>query len=286
MRLKKGTKRLLFIVLTGLILLAYSSFETRWIKITPVIIESQDIPTSFDGKRIVFVSDIHHGTSLSIERVKKLVERINNLKPDIIILGGDYSSREDKYIEPLFDELKNLKCKCGVFGVMGNHDYFVNGGLTKKMMARNGIKICDNKSYWLKINRDSIKIGGVDDPEGSKQEIDSTVFDVKKKDFCILISHRPEYIPKINNDLVDLTLSGHTHGGQVTFFGLWAPVLPSANGIWATFSLSGDTQKYRYGLIQSKPTMQSYITSGIGTRFPHFRFFCRPEIAVLELKKK
>lgn len=286
MKLKKGTRRLFIIILSGVLLLTYSSLETRWIKTTYVTIESPDIPKSFNGIRIVFVSDIHHGASLSRERVTKLVQRINNLNPDIIILGGDYVSRDEKYIKPVFDELRNLKSKYGVYGVMGNHDYFVNGDLTLKMMARNGIKLCDNKSYWLKINRDSIKIGGVDDPDGQDPELDSTVFDVHKKDFCILISHRPEFIDKINDDLVDLTISGHTHGGQVTFFGLWAPILPTENGIWASLSLSKESQKYRYGLLHSKPYMQSYISSGIGTRSPHFRFFCRPEIAVLELKRK
>jgi len=286
MKLKKRTKWLSIILITGIVLLSYASLETRWVKITHVKIESHDIPESFDGKRIVFVSDIHHGTALSRERVTKLVQRINDLQPDIIILGGDYSSRESKYILPVFDELRNLKSRYGVFGVMGNHDYFVNGGLTLKMMARNGIKLCDNKSYWVKIQKDSIKIGGVDDPEGGIQVLDSTIHDVHRKDFCILISHRPEYVKQMNTDLVDLTLSGHTHGGQVTFFGLWAPILPSDNGLWASLTFSPENQKYCYGLFQRNAILQSYITSGIGTRSPHFRFFRRPEIAVLELKRK
>ncbi|MDR3652992.1 MAG: metallophosphoesterase [Paludibacter sp.] len=286
MKLRKRSKRLLVILATGIVLLIYASMETRWVKTTHVTIESPDIPKSFDGKRIVFVSDIHHGAALSIERVQKLVRRINNLRPDIIILGGDYVSLDEKYIEPVFTELGKLKSKYGVFGVLGNHDYFVNGDLSKKMLVRNGIKLCDNKSYWVKINSDSIKIGGVDDPSGSKQILDSTIYDVHKSDFCILICHRPEYIDQIHSDLVDLTLSGHTHGGQVTFFGLWAPILPTDSGMWAGLSLTRESQKYRYGLVHSKTTMQSYITSGIGTRAPHFRFFCRPEIAVLELKRK
>lgn len=286
MKNKKKKKTLIIIFITGIIFLIYSSLETRWIKITNVNIESADIPKSFDGKRIIFVSDIHHGTALSRERVKNLVQRINDLHPDIIILGGDYVSKQEKYIEPVFSELGKLKSKYGVFGVLGNHDYFVNGDLSRKMLVNNGIKICDNKSYWVKINNDSIKIGGFDDPGGSAPEIDSTIYDVKKSDFCILITHRPEFINTINSNLVDLTLSGHTHGGQITFFGLWAPILPSDNGLWAGLSLSNKTQKFRYGLIDSKPGMQSYITSGIGTRFPHLRFFCRPEIAVMVLKKK
>jgi len=286
MKLKKRTKWLSIILITTIVLLSYASLETRWVKITHVKIESHDIPASFDGKRIVFVSDIHHGTALSRERVTKLVQRINDLQPDFIILGGDYSSRESKYIIPVFDELRNLKSRYGVFGVMGNHDYFVNGDLTKRMMARNGIKLCDNKSYWVKIQKDSIKIGGVDDPEGGIQVIDSTIYNVHKKDFCILITHRPEYVKQMNTDLVDLTLSGHTHGGQVTFFGLWAPILPTDNGLWASLTFSRENQKYCYGLFQRNAILQSYITSGIGTRSPHFRFFRRPEIAVLELKRK
>ena len=281
----KQNKLIFILIISSILLVSYSYLETRWIKITRVTIVSPELPTSFDGIKIAFVSDIHHGAALSRERVNKLVHRINDLHPDIIILGGDYISLNEKYIKPVFEELRNLKSKYGVYGVVGNHDCYINGDLTEKMMVKNGIKDCDNKSYWLRINRDSIKIGGVIDPDGGDPESDSTVYDVRRKDFCILISHRPDYIAKIDNDLVDLTLSGHTHGGQVTFFGLWAPILPTKNKLWASLSLTKTTQKYRYGLIHPKPNMQSYITSGIGTRFPPIRFFCRPEIAVLVLKR-
>jgi len=287
MKIKKRTKRLLIAFLSVVLLLIYSSLETRWVKTTYITIESYDIPKAFDGKRIVLVSDIHHGSALSLERVHKMVQRINDLKPDIIVLGGDYVSNEKKYIKPVFDELMLLRSNYGIFGVIGNHDYFVDGDLTLKMMKRNKINVCENKSYWIKIKSDSIKIGGVIDPDGDYDaNIDSTIHDVKMKDFCILITHRPDYIKTMKTDLVDLTLSGHTHGGQVTFFGLWAPILPYENGLWAELATSLESQRYRYGLIHPKPTMQSYITSGIGTRAPHFRFFCRPEIAVLELKRK
>ncbi len=286
MKYKKIIQWIFSIIVTIIVIVSYSSLETRWVKITRVSIKSPDIPPAFDGKKIVFVSDIHHGAALSIEQVQRLVNRINNLHPDIILLGGDYVSLDKQYIRPVFTELRKLKSKYGVFGVMGNHDYFVNGDLSRKMMVQNGIKQCDNKSYWVRIDNDSIKIGGVDDPGGSVPQVDSTIYDLKKTDFCILISHRPEYIKELNSNLVDLTLSGHTHGGQVTFFGFWAPILPSNNSTWASLSLTKESQKYSYGLRHIKPGMQSYITSGIGTRSPHFRFFRRPEITVLELKRK
>jgi uncharacterized protein len=204
-----------FIIL--LIFLIYCHLETRWLKINHVVIRSSDIPVSFDGKKIVFISDIHHGPYLSIERVQELVKRINALEPDIILLGGDYVHREMKYIIPFFNEIKNLKSKNGIYAVLGNHDHWEDAELTKIMMLGNGVKLCDNKSYWVKIKNDSIKIGGVGDLWEDIQLIDSTIHDTKKKDFCILLSHNPDYLEKLNTDKVDLTLSGHTHGGQVTF---------------------------------------------------------------------
>jgi len=274
MRLKKLIKIFSILTILGLMFIIYCHLETRWIKTKKIDIISKDIPLSFIGKRIVFISDIHHGPFLSIERVEKLVKRINKLEPDYILMGGDYVHREPKYIEPIFDEFRNLKSKNGIYAVLGNHDHWEDAELTKQMMKRNSIKICDNKSYWTKIGSDSIKIGGVGDLWEDFQELDSTTFDLKKSDFSILISHSPDYLEYMPKDLIDFTLSGYTHGGQMTFFGIWAPILPSKYG-----------QKYRYGLKQFGD-MQSYISSGIGTITPPLRFFCRPEIVLINLQNE
>jgi predicted MPP superfamily phosphohydrolase len=267
-------KTIIGISIVGFIFFGYCYLETRWIKTNKIEIHSPEIPGSFNGKKIVFISDIHHGSYFSIERVSSLVNRINKLKPDIIVLGGDYVHRERKYIQPVFDEFRKLKSKYGIFAVLGNHDHWESADLTRKMMIINGIKICDNQSYWLKIAADSIKIGGVGDLWEDVQIPANTLDDVKQSDFCILISHNPDYLENIKTDLIDLSLSGHTHGGQMTLFGMWAPILPSEFG-----------QKYRYGLINSGK-MQSYISSGIGTITPPLRFFCRPEIVLITLKNR
>jgi uncharacterized protein len=268
--------KLLWISIISIILVdvffLYCYLETRWIKINRIEIKSDAIPKSFNGKHIVFISDVHHGPFLSIERVANLVKQINNLNPDIIILGGDYVHRDAKFIKPFFDEIYKLKPKIGIYAVLGNHDHWQGAELTRNLLHRNEIFDCDNKSFWVKIGNDSIKIGGVGDYWEDEQILDSTIFDVKKSDFCILISHNPDYLENMKTDKIDLTLSGHTHGGQMTLFGLWAPILPSEYG-----------QKYRYGL-KTFGTMKSYITSGIGTITPPLRFFCRPEIVWIELK--
>jgi uncharacterized protein len=274
MKIKKLIKKLSVLTIIGILFLIYCHLETRWIKTNRIVIHSVDVPASFNGKRIVFVTDIHHGPFFSIERVKTLVDRINRLQPDLIVMGGDYVHRDPIYIKPVFDELKQLNSKNGIYAVLGNHDHWEDPELTKEMMIRNGIKICDNKSYWVKIGRDSLKIGGVGDLWEDSQLLDSTILDVKRTDFCILISHNPDYLENLKTDLIDFTLSGHTHGGQMTFFGIWSPILPSVHG-----------QKYRYGLKRFG-NMQSYISSGIGTITPPLRFFCRPEIVSIELKRE
>ena len=261
-------------IVYGSAFIVYCHLETRWIKTKRIDLSFSDIPQSFIGKRIVFVTDIHHGPFFSIERVQKLVERINELEADYIFMGGDYVHREKKYIIPVFEEINKLNAKQGIYGVLGNHDHWESAELTRQMMNKNGIKICDNKSYWDKIGNNSIKIGGVGDLWEDTQQLEKTTYDLKESDFSILITHNPDYIENMPKNLIDLTLSGHTHGGQVTFFGIWAPILPSEYG-----------EKYRYGL-KNFEGMQAYISSGIGTITPPLRFFARPEIVLITLTSR
>lgn len=272
-----------WLFVAGIVLLCYMYLETRWLKVSRVTIESADIPAAFDGKRIVFVSDVHHGKYLSRARVKSLVEKINAEHPDLILMGGDYSYTNSNYIRSFFELFSEAHSKWGRFGVIGNHDNFVDGALTREMMRETGVYICDNRSYWIRYRGARIKIGGVGDLENEQQLPEKTIGDVRKKDFCILLVHQPAYIQRLTTDKVDLTLSGHTHGGQVTLFGLWAPILPTPNGLFS-WPNSVD-QRYHYGLVKDGER-QSYITSGVGTRFPPLRFFCRPEFVVLTLRAK
>ena len=261
------------LVLSGLIFLSYCFFESRWIKITEIEIKSTDVPDSFNGSKIVFISDVHRGPFLSSERLSGIADRINEIRPEVIILGGDYVHYRFKYIEPVFKEFGKLRAGLGVYAVLGNHDHYADAGFTRKMMANAGIYSIDNHSYWVKKGGDSIKIGGVGDLQEDIQIPENTLTGLKKSDFAILVSHEPDYVENLNSELIDLTLSGHTHGGQITFFGLFAPIIGSQYG-----------QKYRYGLISSGKR-KSYVSSGVGTTLVPFRFFCRPEIVVIRLKK-
>ena len=132
----------------------------------------------------------------------------------------------------------------------------------------------DNKAFWVVKGGERIKVGAVGDYFEDDVDITPTVADVQKTDFVILLSHNPDYAEGLGTDKVDLMLSGHTHGGQVTLFGLWAPLVPSEHG-----------QKYRTGTMDLGK-MKIIVSNGIGTITPPIRFFARPQIVTVILKRE
>ena len=273
-----GRRRITFALLASALLVAllvgYMFAEPYWLKVTRMDFADPDVPPPFDGTRVVFISDIHHGSHFSTERVARLVEKVNALNPDIILLGGDYVHQDPKYIFPCFEELARLRATMGKFGVAGNHDHWESIELTREAMARAGIVALDNRAVWIERGSQRIRIGGVGDLWEDAADADPTIGDAGQDDFVILLSHNPDYAERIAHHKIDLVLSGHTHGGQVTFFGLWAAAVPSAYG-----------QKYRSGMVDTGYT-KVLTSNGVGTITPPVRFFARPEIVVLTLKRE
>ncbi|MFH1721565.1 MAG: metallophosphoesterase [Candidatus Altiarchaeota archaeon] len=262
----------LILILLGV----YVFVEPYLLKVNRVTFADEDVPDSFVGKKIVFVSDIHHGPFFSIERVGDLVDEINALEPDLVLMGGDYVYKDPEYIAPVFQEFSRLKAPLGVFGVLGNHDHWEGASAARIEMAAAGITNLDNRAVWVTEGEGKIKIGGVGDVWEDVQIISPTIEDVNNSDFVILLSHNPEYAEEITTDKVDYMLSGHTHGGQVTVFGLYAPALDD---------LAPKTkQKYRSGLVETIHT-KVFVTKGVGTIGYPIRFFARPEITLITLTK-
>lgn len=274
--MKKKTIKLLIIAASFFsLLLAYTFYEPYLIEIKNDTIINQKINSDTNNLKIIFISDIHHGPFLSKERVHNLVVSVNNEMPDIIILGGDYVHRDKKYISSCFDELQYLKAKYGVYAVLGNHDHWEGKKSTVENIKKAKIHLLDNSAEWIYVGKSRIKIGGVDDYLEGVQDINPTLSGIEKEDFVILVTHNPDYIEEIkDNTHIDLVLAGHTHGGQVTFFGLYAPILPIKTG-----------QKYRTGKIKTG-SITAIISNGIGTVTPPVRFFARPQINVITLRSE
>jgi predicted MPP superfamily phosphohydrolase len=272
----KKTISLLFfsVLLIPVIVLAYAVFiEPYYLEVKEVSLASPDIPPSFDGKRIVFISDIHNGAYFSRERITDLVSRINGLKPDIVILGGDYATRDSTNTTLCLTELGNIQAPLGKYGVLGNHDYWEGGMEAISAMKSAEIIPLDNTGLWISSGNERIRLGGVSDLWHAAPDPIPTINEAKQSDYVILVSHNPDYAEELETSKVDIVLAGHTHGGQVTVFGLWAPYMPSDYG-----------QKYRGGFVQTAYT-NVYVTRGIGMTYLPVRFFARPEITVITLEK-
>jgi predicted MPP superfamily phosphohydrolase len=262
----------LVITMGVLMTLVYAyAIEPRCLVVREIDIVDADIPASFEGSTIAFLTDIHHGPYFSLDRVRNAVARTNALHPDLILLGGDYSYRGAQYIAPCLAALAHLDAPLGTFGVLGNHDHWYDAELTRQRMQAAGIEVLDNQAEWIVRGRDRIRIGGVGDLWEDSQDLSATMLGVQDGDFVILLSHNPDYVENIRTAGVDLVLSGHTHGGQVTLFGLWAPIVPSRFG-----------QKYRSGVVHT-PFATVIISNGIGTIAPPLRLFARPEIVLIHL---
>ncbi len=223
----------------------------------------------------MLLTDIHRGAFFSQDRVRKLVERVNALEPDLVVLGGDYVYANTDYEASCFAELAHLQAPLGRFAVLGNHDYGeyrpsdrsggsegsgsdIAGDLTPAIEAVQsaGITLLDNRAVWVEKAGGRIRVGGVGDYQEDTPDLAPTVEGTSAGDFVLLVSHNPDYAEELPIGAVDLVLSGHTHGGQVTFFGLWAPSLPSEYG-----------QKYRTGLVVTEATTV-IVSNGIGTILP------------------
>ena len=246
-----------------------------------------DLPKEFDGYRIVLFSDAHVGSfkgSLS-RMLARDVDSINAQRPDMIVFTGDLQNLQPDEIRPFMGQLSNLRAKDGVWSVLGNHDYSFYISATDSVKAANerlireleracGWHLLENSHHVVRRGQDSIVIAGEGNfgngiyPE--RANLWQTLRGVDKRSFVVMLQHSPvawhkDILPHSN---VQLTLSGHTHGGQMSVFGL----RPTA--------LHGDPD---YGLYREGSRML-YVTGGIGALVP-FRFNMPAEIVVITLKQ-
>lgn len=263
----KGFKMGIIIFIIAVLLLAYTFIEPYWLKTTEYTIYNENLPEEFDGYKIIFISDIHHGPFFSYERVEKLKQRINAMDRDLVLMGGDYVHRGPAYVPIFFEAITGLNAPDGVMGVLGNHDHWDGEKATRDGFATAGIIDLENIGVPIEKEGAQIHIRGVGDLDEGVQN-----FEPAQDVFTVLVSHNPDYIMQLGDQKPDLMLCGHTHGGQVTLFGIWAPLIPSSYG-----------NKFRYGHIPHEG-IDLIVTSGVGTVTPPVRFFARPEIVVITLK--
>ena len=255
-------------------LCGYVFIEPHMLQVKEYTVRSSDIPEEFENLKIVLLTDVHHNDFLSLARVEDVVARVNAMRPDLILMGGDYVSHDPKYIPPVFQALGGLAAPLGVYGVLGNHDHWADAGMCRDEAQKNGIKLIDNTMLWVEKVGARIALAGVGDLDEDVCDISPVEKEAAAEDFVVLLSHNPDYIELLASDKVDLMLSGHTHGGQVTFFGLFALMLPSRYG-----------GKYCTGVYHKEDT-ELIVSNGIGVSVLPIRFCAPPQIVEVTLQRE
>lgn len=233
----------------------------------------RDVPAAFNGCRLAFVSDLHYRSLLKEKGLKDITRLLNDLQVDALLIGGDLHEGCE-YVPAVIAALGAVKAPLGTYAVLGNNDYEACYDDILKEMERQGIRLLEHKADTLKRNGERIVIAGVRNPFNLERNGQSPTLSLSPDDFVILLTHTPDYAEDVPITNADLVLAGHTHGGQVTLFGLYAPVVPSRYG-----------QRFLKGIKTNSDKQPVIITNGIGTSSKNLRLFAPSEVVVLTLRK-
>ena len=269
--------------LTALIILALIAAAAAFLikdsrddlEISRYEVKSQKLPESFDGFKIVQLSDLH-GAEFG-EDGMGLVEKVKELEPEIIALTGDFVTDEGDLaaVKKLAGRLTEL---CPVYFVSGNHEF--GSGLAVKVrniLERAGVKYLSNEYLTISRGEDEILLGGVEDPLAyadmlSPDELAQKMNDAAPDAFKILLGHRNYWMTEYPELPVDLIFCGHAHGGLIRIPGVGG-LIGTDRRLFPDFD-AGEYNNGRYTLIVSR---------GLGNSVPIPRVFNRPEIVCVEL---
>ena len=267
-------------------LFGFQQFEVRHVEFA-----SADLPEAFDGYRIVQFSDAHVGSMTGSRQwmVQRAVDSMNAQHADAIVFTGDMQNIWPDELTQQSSYFRQLKAKDGVFAVLGNHDYDVyqncdeeektrNCAKTVKALRNMGFDLLLNEHRIVRRDSDSIVIAGMEN-WGTKKRMPRkgdviktlTGITISPSPFIVMLQHDPscwreKILPECN---AQLTLSGHTHGGQISMFG-WSPVAMSYSE-WGGMTYEG--------------ARAIFVSTGLGALIP-FRFGLPGEIVVITLRKK
>lgn len=235
------------------------------------------LPRPFDGLKIAYVSDIHWGSFLSDQRLEALIEQVNALEADFILLGGDYAEDADGALA-FWQRKPAFKARIATLAVFGNHDRTLPENhfpRIQRAMKQSGVIPLVNDVWTLEKEGSTLSFSGIDDYYNGWPDLKKVARLSAKADFSIFLPHTPDVLPDVyalsEKPFFQLALCGHTHGGQVAFFG-WAPLSSSKLG---SRYLSGWYREHGADIL---------VSNGVGTSVLPVRLGARPQIHLITLQ--
>jgi uncharacterized protein len=228
------------------------------------------LPKNLDGLRLVHLSDFHYGPLTNSQHLERAVQAANDLHPDLIALTGDYISHDRGYAAACAEVVGRLRARHGVYAVLGNHDHWTDAALVADLFRAEGIRVLINEGMRVDISGESFWLAGVDDTMVGLEDLPLALAGSGDDELKLLLAHNPIILRRAARAQVDLVLSGHTHGGQVT-------LRPEK-------SRSGRPRRRLLRGLGRWGNTQIYVTRGLGTVVLPIRYGCPPEVSSLELR--
>ncbi len=255
-------------------------FEANNPKLVSVEIPLSRLPESWDGFRIAQLSDLHYDEHFTVVPIRKAVDLVNQLQPDLVVMTGDFVTspflrrralqiEAAKAIEPCAQLVAQMRARFGIFASLGNHDVATDAAYITDVLESHGISVLRNRSIPIERNGGRLWLSGLDDVLEAKHDLKMALKGIPQAEPVVLLVHEPDYAVYVKN--VDLQLSGHSHGGQIRFPLVGAPVLPVMGRL------------YPRGLRRLGP-LTLYTNIGIGTIWVPMRLNCQPEVTLITLR--
>jgi predicted MPP superfamily phosphohydrolase len=254
---------------------AWALAEPARLKVRRLDVPLERWPAALDGLRVAIVSDLHTGAPhVDERRVARIVGKVNAQRPDLIALVGDYADPTVPLGEPVAPEavaeqLGELYARLGVFAVLGNHDWYHYGDRVPRALREAGIEVLENDAVAIEHQGEVLWVAGLADMRERDTDVEVALAMVPESQALIALTHDPDTFPSLR-DRADVTLAGHTHGGQVGLPLLRRAAAPTSGG-------------YTGGEVREGGGYM-YVSRGVGTTGLPIRFAAPPEIAVLRIR--
>jgi len=236
-------------------------------------------PERLDGLTVAVLSDFHYDPYFSIHPLRAAIAMVNGLRPDVIVLTGDFvtqpmvgDERKAAFAaEPCARLLRQMTAPHGLWAVMGNHDDGTDPEHVTRVLQAENIQVLANQSEPIERDGARIWLAGVNDVISRTADLSKTLRRVPSGEAVILLAHEPDFADEAARFPIDLQLSGHSHGGQIR-----VPLLPP-------FYLPKLAKKYVWGTYRVG-RLTLYTNAGLGTVAVPMRLNCPPEITLLTLR--